>query len=100
MPRPVVGDVHYQYEKSVYMGTEGYQWMGNFPLSPYGETDWQGRIAIYNEKDAQGPVMSIPEKVAGIFDTPECSVYFKDAVFDEEFLKSIAFPVSSPCPLE
>jgi len=91
---------YHRHSKDVYQGTENYQWMGNFPLAPFAETEWFGNIAIYNEKDAQGPVMSIPVKVAGIFDTPECSVYFKDAVFDEAFLESIAFPVSSPCPLE
>ncbi|MBT3315836.1 MAG: hypothetical protein HN390_14610 [Anaerolineae bacterium] len=95
----------YKHDRDGYQHTEGYLWMGGLsPLAPGTGTDWPGKISIHTDKDFDGPSMSIPEKVAGIFDTPECSVYYKVdkdySKFDQNFLESIAVPVSSACPLE
>ena len=90
----------YQHDRDGFQHTEGYMWLGNYPLQPGIGTDSLGRIAIYTDKDADGPVMSIPEKVAGIYDSPECSIYYKDAKFDEDFLEKIAVPIVPVCPVE
>lgn len=56
----------YQHNQDGYQNTEKYQWMGNFPIAPGEDAEWTGYIYIYTDKDASGPVMSIPERLAGL----------------------------------
>ncbi len=86
----------YQHNKDAFQYTEGFSWLGNFPLNPGTGTDSLGSMTVHMDKDASGPSMSIPEKIAGIYASPECSQYY----MDENFLVEIAKPVSSACTLE
>ncbi len=70
--------------------------MGNIPIKPGQEGSWTGSVYIYDDPDADGPLMSIPEKVAGVLDLPECA----DEKQDEKFFERIAIPVEAVCPIE
>jgi hypothetical protein len=85
------------HEKDSYQQTEDFRWMGNFPIEP-GQNfpEWVGNIAIYNEEDFSGPVMHIPERLAGVYGSPECAEF----KMNETFLEQISIPISSECPLE
>ena len=86
----------YQHDKDGYQRTEKSQWMGNFPINPGENIEWQGTISIYTDEDFDGPVMSIPEKIAGVYGTPECV----ESRQDEDFHEKIAVPIRPACPLE
>ena len=87
----------YQHNKDGYQRTESFQWVGNFPIMGDISADWYGTISFHdNDKDFKGPVMTIAEKFAGIFDSAECAEYY----MDEKFLESVAVPIDSFCPLD
>jgi hypothetical protein len=87
----------YVHKADGYQHTEGFDWMGGYPIAPGTSTDWFGsNIAIYTDKDFDGPVMSIPEKLAGIYDSPECAEYRTGDTVKE----TIAIPINPVCPME
>ena len=88
----------YVHSKDGYQHTEDHKWLGNYPITSEKPPDlWTGNISFHDDdKDFDGPVMSIAEKVAAIWDTQECAQYF----MDEKYLEKIAIPVESYCPLE
>jgi hypothetical protein len=86
----------HQHEKDGYQGTEKRQWMGNFPIDPGKDVEWQGNISIHTDEDFKGPVMSIPEKIAGIYGTPECET----AKMNQKYLEQISVPINPVCPME
>ncbi len=86
----------YQHDQDGYAHTEKFHWMGNIPIKPGQEGSWTGSVYIYDDPDADGPLMSIPEKVAGVLDLPECA----DEKQDEKFFERIAIPVEAVCPIE
>jgi hypothetical protein len=86
----------YQHDADGYQHTEKRHWMGNVLVAPGATQTWHGSIYIYSDKDADGPLMTIGEKIAGVFDTPECA----DERQDEKYFEAVAFPLESACPLE
>jgi len=86
----------YQHDRDGYAHTEKSRWMGNILVEPGGNGNWPGYIYIYNDKDADGPVMSIPERVAGISNIPECA----EEKQDQDYFELISVPVEMVCPME
>jgi hypothetical protein len=86
----------YQHDKDGYANTEKSHWMGNLLVEPGKEGEWTGSIYIYKDEDANGPVMSIPEKLAGVFDAPECA----EAKQDINFFEQVFVPLNPVCPME
>jgi hypothetical protein len=86
----------YQHDQDGYANTEKSHWMGNVLVEPGEEGEWTGSIYIYTDEDANGPVMSIPEKLAGVFDAPECT----EAKQDESFFEQVFIPLDPVCPME
>jgi hypothetical protein len=86
----------YQHDQDGYANTEKSRWMGNVYVEPGKTAEWTGSIYIYTDKDANGPLMSIPEKLAGVFDTPDCV----EAKQDENLFEQVAMPLDPVCPME
>ena len=86
----------YQHDKDGYANTEKSRWMGNVLVEPGKAGEWTGSIYLYTDKDANGPVMSIPEKLAGVFDTPECA----GAQQYENYFEQVFASLDLVCPLE
>ena len=86
----------YQHDKDGYQHTEKSRWMGQTQIRPGDETEWRGQISIYDDKDADGPLMSIPEKLAVVDESPSCAASRKNM----DFLDTIAIPLTPVCPLE
>lgn len=86
----------FQHDQDGYAGTEGSQWMGNIQLDPVKKGSWNGSIYIYDDQDASGPVMSLPERIAGVFSGPEC----KNERQDETWFEEIAVPLKAVCPTQ
>jgi len=86
----------YQHDKDGYANTEKSHWMGNVLVEPGQAKEWTGSIYIYTDKDANGPVMSIPEKLAAVFDVPECA----EAKQDESFFEQVFIALDPVCPME
>jgi len=86
----------YQHDQDGYANTEKSHWMGNVLIEPDEEREWTGSIYIYTDKDANGPVMSIPEKLVGVFDVPECA----EAKQDESFFEQIFIALDPVCSME
>ena len=86
----------YQHDKDGYAHTEKSHWMGNILIESGKEENWSGHIYIYDDKDADGPVMSIPEKIAGVYDIPECA----EEKRNENFFELISIPLEMVFPIE
>jgi len=86
----------YQHDQDGYANIEKSHWMGNVLIEPGEEGEWTGSIYIYTDEDANGPVMSIPEKLTGVFDVPECA----EAKQDESFFEQIFIALDPVCPME
>ena len=86
----------YQHDKDGYANTEKSRWMGNVKVEPDREEEWTGSIYIYTDKDANGPLMSIPEKLAGVFDSPECA----EVKQDENYFEKVFIQLHPVCPME
>jgi hypothetical protein len=86
----------YQHDQDGYAHTEKYHWMGNMLIEPGKEGEWSGNVYLYTDKDADGPVMSVPEKIAGVFDSEDCALEKKDAKFFEQ----VSIPIDPVCPME
>ena len=86
----------YQHDKDGYAHTEKSHWMGNILIKPGEDGSWPASIYIYNDKDADGPIMSIPEKIAGVSNIPECAEEKQDL----NFFELIAVPIEPVCPME
>ena len=95
-PEQAINFYIYQHEKDGYAHTEKSHWMGNIQIAPGQEATWPGSIYIYTDPDADGPVMSIPEKIAGVYSTPECA----DKRQDLEFFEQSSIPLNPVCPME
>lgn len=85
----------YQHDKDGYQRTEKSHWMGNVLVEPGKVGGWPASIYIYSDPDADGPVMSIPEKIAGVYDTQECAGERQD----EKFFEQISIPIEAVCPV-
>jgi hypothetical protein len=86
----------YQHDQDGYAHTEKSHWMGNILIAPGEEGEWTGSIYIYTDPDADGPLMSIPEKMTGVYDFPECAEEKQDASFFEQ----ASTPLDAVCPME
>jgi hypothetical protein len=86
----------FQHDQDGYAGTEDSQWMGNILLGANEEENWFGYVYIYEDEDASGPVMAVPEKMAGVYADPECSEENQDL----NFLELISVPLEAVCPRE
>jgi hypothetical protein len=86
----------YQHDKDGYAHTEKSHWMGNILIGPGEDGSWPASIYIYDDKDADGPVMSIPERIAGVSNIPECAEEKQDA----NFFELISVPIETVCPME
>ena len=86
----------YQHDKDGYAHTEKSHWMGNILIEPGKDGSWPASIYIYDDKDADGPVMSIPERIAGVFNIPECA----EEKQDSNFFELISIPIEAACPME
>jgi hypothetical protein len=86
----------FQHDKDGYAHTEKSRWMGNLLIEPGKNGNWTGSIYIYDDKDADGPVMSIPERIAGVSNTLECAEEKQDA----NFFELISVPMETVCPME
>jgi len=86
----------FQHDRDGYQGTENSRWMGNVPLKPGRSNIWNGSIYFYTDPDADGPLMSIPERIAAVLDTPECAAQRQDL----DFLMEISIPLEPVCPSE
>jgi hypothetical protein len=86
----------YQHDKDGYAHTEKSHWMGNILTGPGADGNWSGSVYLYTDQDADGPVMSVPERLAGVYDIPECAGQKRD----ENFFEQISVPVDSVCPME
>ena len=95
-PDSAISVVFYQHDKDGYANTENSHWMGNSHIKPGENAEWNASVYLYTDPDANGPLMSIPEKIAGVYDIPECS----DETQDETYFDKIAVPVTPVCPME
>ena len=86
----------FQHDQDGYALTDKTRWMGNLLVEPSQAGEWPGSVYIYTDPDADGPLMSIPLKIAGVFDSPECA----EERQDESFFEQVAVPVGSVCPEE
>lgn len=95
-PEHAINFYIFQHDKDGYARTEKSRWMGRTLLEFGQEATWPASIYIYTDPDADGPLMSIPEKIAGVYNLPECAQLQQD----EEFFEQISYPVESVCPME
>lgn len=95
-PETAINFYIYQHDADGYQGTEEYRWMGNVRLGVVETGEWQGYVYIYTDPDASGPLMSVPVKIAGVFDEPQCAEEKQDL----EYLEEISIPVEAVCPME
>ena len=86
----------YQHDKDGYAHTEKSHWMGNILIEPGGDGSWPASIYIYDDKDADGPVISIPERIAGVYNIPECA----EEKQDSNYFELISIPIDAVCPIE
>jgi hypothetical protein len=86
----------YQHDKDGYAHTEKSRWMGKVLVGPGTDTDWSGSVYLYTDQDADGPLMSVPERLAGVYDIPECAGQQRD----ESYFEQISVPVDPVCPME
>ena len=95
-PERAINFYIYQHEKDGYAHTEKSHWMGNILVEPGQVGTWTGSIYIYTDPDADGPVMSISEKIAGVYNLPECAQKRQD----EKFFEQVSIPLDPMCPVE
>jgi hypothetical protein len=86
----------YQHDIDGYAHTEKSRWIGNILVEPGGNTNWAANVYLYDDADADGPLMSVPEKISAVINTPECA----EERINSEYLDQIAIPVDILCPLE
>lgn len=86
----------FQHDRDGYARTEQSDWKGNVQLAPGAQAEWQASVNIYADPDADGPLMSVPEKIAGVFGESGCS----EARQNVSYFEQVAIPLKQVCPLQ